>query len=108
VAVTESARNDLYTYLRHTMGEERATTLMEMVSPTGWADVATKQDVVLLRTEMAGLRTEMNAEFTQVRTEMAGLASKADLERALRTQLMATFAFYGIFMSIAVTLARLI
>jgi hypothetical protein len=82
VAVTEAARHDLYAYFQETMGEQRAATLMDLLSP---ADVATKQDVEILRNQLT-----------------------ATLERTLRTQLMATFAFYGIFMSIAVGLAQAI
>ena len=111
MAVTEAAKHDLYTYLQQTMGEERADTLMAMVSPTGWEDVATKHDLVLLR-------TEMTAEFKQVRTELAGLraefkgemsqfVTKDYLENALRTQLMATLGFFSVFSSIALVVARL-
>jgi len=123
VAVTESGKHDVYTYFEEAMGKERATTLMAMVSPTAWADVATKQDltheVTLLRTELKGdiaeLRAELKGDMAELRMEMKGqrtemkqFVTKDYLEKALRNQLMATFAFYGIFMSIAVTLARLI
>ena len=133
MSITEAAKHDVYKWFEEAMGKERATTLMAMVSPTGWADVATKQDltheVTLLRTEMAAefkqVRTEMAAEFKQVRTEMAaefkevrtemngeiaGLRNElgASFERGLRTQLFAIYAFNGIFMSLAVGLAQAI
>lgn len=100
MAVTESAKHNLYTYLEETMGQERATTLMEMVSPTGWADVATKQD---LKHEIALLRTELKGEIGGLRNELT-----ATFERGLRTQLFAIYAFNGIFMSLAVGLAQAI
>ena len=92
MAVTESGKHDVYTYFEEAMGKERATTLMAMVSPTAWADVATKQDLALLRTELKGEMFELRSEF----------------ERGLRTQLFSIYVFNGIFMSLAVGLAQAI
>ena len=92
MAVTEAAKHDLYAYFQDTMGEQRATTLMELLSPAGWADVATKQDLALLRTELKGEMFELRSEF----------------ERGLRTQLFSIYVFNGIFMSLAVGLAQAI
>ena len=46
------------------MGAEQADTLMALLPPVGWADVATKHDV-------DHLATVIQLEFGQVRTEMA-------------------------------------
>jgi hypothetical protein len=45
VAVDERARHELHTRLEEAIGPEAAETLMELVPPVGWADVATKRDV---------------------------------------------------------------
>ena len=92
MAVTESAKHDVYTYFEEAMGKERATTLMAMVSPTGWADVATKQDLVLLRTELKGEMHNLSATF----------------HRALWTHTITTVTAGGVLMGIAVALAQLI
>ena len=45
MAITEQSRYELHQALEEIMGKERATTLMEHLPPTGWADVATKTDL---------------------------------------------------------------
>ena len=60
--------------------------------PTGWADVASKHDLAMLRTELKGDMSELRAEF----------------ERGLRTQLHSIYVFNGIFLSLAVGVARLL
>jgi tetrahydromethanopterin S-methyltransferase subunit G len=45
VSVTEEARNNLYNSLREILGREGATTMMELLPPVGWADVARQSDV---------------------------------------------------------------
>jgi phage host-nuclease inhibitor protein Gam len=89
VAITEDRRHELHARLVEVLAQQRATTLMELLPPVGWADVATKRDldhqtvvtqrdvevaVAKLRTEMHGefaaVRSEMQTEFTAVRTEL--------------------------------------
>lgn len=48
MAITEQSRSELYQRLDEVLGDEHATTLMEHLPPTGWADVATKQDLAQL------------------------------------------------------------
>lgn len=48
MAITEQSRRQLYQRLDEVLGDEHATTLMEHLPPTGWADVATKQDLAQL------------------------------------------------------------
>ena len=45
MAITEENRHLLYTRLTEVLGREEATTLMEHLSPVGWADVATERDL---------------------------------------------------------------
>jgi hypothetical protein len=55
-------------------------TLME-IPPAGWADVATKQDLVLMRKDLDVFRAELRTELADFRTTV---------ERSLRTSLMWT------------------
>jgi hypothetical protein len=71
VSITEGRRHDLHEGLAEAIGRERAETLMSMLPPVGWADVATKQDLQILRSEL--------------RADLAELRS--DVERGLRQQL---------------------
>lgn len=45
MAVDERRRKALYDALERQIGPEEATTLMELLPPVGWADVATKEDL---------------------------------------------------------------
>ncbi len=52
MAVNERARHELYQRLEQTLGEEATATLMEYLPPVGWADVATKTDLVALENKL--------------------------------------------------------
>ncbi|MGH9117209.1 MAG: hypothetical protein ACRD0A_04840 [Acidimicrobiales bacterium] len=68
--VDEGARHKLYIAAEQTLGLENAETLMSLLPPVGWADVATKQDVALVqrdvdrvRQDLAALEDRMNVRF---------------------------------------------
>ena len=63
MAVTERDRFNAYKQLVETMGEEVATTLMEMLPGTGWADVATKGDIGRLEQRMDRFEQRMDKHF---------------------------------------------
>jgi hypothetical protein len=87
MAVSEERRHELYLGLESLLGRERATTMMEMLPPVGWADVATRRDLAhhelvlraelealgsTLRAEMASLRSEVQGEIASLRSEVQG------------------------------------
>jgi hypothetical protein len=45
MTIAEQSRHELHQRLERVLGPEEATTLMEHLPPTGWRDVATKQDL---------------------------------------------------------------
>ena len=53
MAVTEKHRHELFNEVERVLGARHAETLMELLPPVGWADVATKHDLEALRREMA-------------------------------------------------------
>ena len=53
MAVTEKHRHELFNEVERVLGERHAETLMELLPPVGWAEVATKHDLEALRREMA-------------------------------------------------------
>jgi hypothetical protein len=46
MAVDERSRHELHRRLEETLGAEPAATLMAHLPPVGWAEVATKQDIL--------------------------------------------------------------
>lgn len=67
MALDERARHQLYLRLEEHLGVEAATTLMEHLPPTGWADVATKRDLdqlrAITRADIDSLGDRLRAEF---------------------------------------------
>ena len=48
MSVTEEQRVALWQWLEEHMGKERAGTMMSLLPPSGWGDLATKQDLARL------------------------------------------------------------
>ncbi len=57
MAVTERQRHELFKWFEEQMGEERASTMIELMPPTGFAELATKQDLAELETRLVGSLT---------------------------------------------------
>ncbi len=58
MVLDERARHELFLRLEQALGPESAETLMELLPPVGWADVATKRDLDALEDRM-NLRFEL-------------------------------------------------
>ncbi len=65
MAVDERARHELFLRVEQELGPEAAETLMELLPPVGWADVATKED-------LRQLEERMNLRFDILRSEVRG------------------------------------
>ncbi len=57
MAVTERRRHELFKWFEEQMGEERASTMIELMPPTGFAELATKQDLAELEARLVGSLT---------------------------------------------------
>ena len=66
MATTEQARHRLYQRLNEVIGTDEADTLMELLPPTGWADVATRHDLTHLGEVMATRFARVDAQFEAV------------------------------------------
>ena len=82
----ETARFELHEGVREALGESRGDTLMSMLPPVGWADVATKQDTDALRVatkqDIDALRVATKQDIDGLRLDIEALrvATKKDLE----------------------------
>jgi hypothetical protein len=72
--VSDQARRELYDVLERRLGEGPATTMMELLPPVGWADVARQSDLTALRGEMAELRAEIRSQLPRLYVANVGLA----------------------------------
>lgn len=98
MAVDETRRYELHEAARRTLGDSPGDTLMEMLPPVGWADVATKHDLDL---QFNALEERIELRFTALRSEM--LAIVLGSEHRLIIWMVTTMAAG---LAIAVTVAR--
>jgi hypothetical protein len=66
MSVSEHERHQLFTWFEEHMGSERAATMMSMLPPTGWGDVATRRDLDLIRRDLELLEARIDAKFDRV------------------------------------------
>ena len=99
MSIDEGRRHALHERLAEVLEPEHATTLMAMLPPVGWADVATKQDLAALEERM-GLRFEVveerfDAKLARLETRMVEQAAalRDELHTALRAQ---TWSILGV------------
>ncbi len=73
MAATQSQRAALYVSLVDSMGEEAADTLMDQLPPSGWDQMATKDDLAgveqRLQASLAVALAEINARFAETNAE---------------------------------------
>ena len=103
MAIDERRRLELADAVKRTLGDEAGLTLMEMLPPVGWADVATRQDPAR---EFDALRSEMNHRFDLVDQRFEALEHKLlgafHQEMAAQTWRLVTAAaaMFGIFAAV--------
>jgi len=83
MAVSEPERHELYQAFEGLMGKKKAETMMALLPPTGWGDVATRRDLEAL--EDANKR-DHEALATAINHQREILESRLN-ERIMRTAL---------------------
>jgi hypothetical protein len=68
--VTDAERRRLYDACVRTWGDESAATLMELLPPVGWSDLARQSDLRELRAELKGDIAELRGEVAELRAEV--------------------------------------
>lgn len=75
MAISERERLALYDRLGELLGHEQAGWMMELLPPTSWADLATKDDLSLLRGEIEIVKSDVSTMGKELRAELqAGFA----------------------------------
>ncbi|MEY4221073.1 MAG: hypothetical protein RL280_1357 [Actinomycetota bacterium] len=133
MSITEASRFQLRTAIGQILSEEAADTLMELLPPVGWADVATKTDLQHLRdelkaeihnlrvatkTDLQHLRDELKADMLNLRNEFKAdiqalqLSFETTLEKRLHEQtkwfITTMIAMNAVTVAVAVALSKLI
>ena len=122
MSITEASRFQLRTAIGQILSEEAADTLMELLPPVGWADVATKTDLHHLRDElkadMLNLRNEFKSDIHALRNEFKAdiqalqLSFETTLEKRLHEQtkwfITTMIAMNAVTVAVAVALSKLI
>jgi hypothetical protein len=109
MSVTERQRHELHEWAKRVGDQEVAATLMELLPPVGWADVATKRDLdhlgsqlrAELRHELSAVRSELQVELAGVRSSMSSL--EARMHRDLRVQLFGVIGSIWAALGVALT-----
>jgi hypothetical protein len=74
MSVDERRRLQLADAAKRALGDDAGITLMEMLPPVGWADVATKRDLDVLEQRLeARLEARLERGFRQVLVTMSSL-----------------------------------
>lgn len=66
MAVSDAARNRLYNTIRENFGPEDADTMMELLPPVGWSDVARQRDLERVEARLDRLETKVDAMSTRI------------------------------------------
>ena len=107
MSITEASRFQLRTAIGQILDEEAADTLMELLPPVGWADVATKTDIQHLRDEMQHLRNELKGDMLNLQ-----LTIEVNVRKLIHEQtkwlITTMIAMNAVTVAVAVALSKLI
>jgi BMFP domain-containing protein YqiC len=78
MSVTEFERHQLYSWFEEHMGQERATTMMNLIPPTGWGDVATRRDLHLVEARIDSLESRVDAKIATLEAKVDSLGARLE------------------------------
>jgi hypothetical protein len=99
MAVSESDRHELYERLERAIGKRSAETMMSLLPPVGWADVATKHG-------FEELVARLDTKFGIVDAKLEAMESRIN-ERVIRTALVVNIPTILASFALAFTAVRL-
>ena len=90
MALTHAQRTSMFNTLAQVMGQDDAETLMQHLPPSGWDNVATKEDLraglaetnAAMATGFAEIKEVITAGLAQAAVERADIKAQAAVERA--------------------------
>jgi len=103
MSITNEDRYDLQTKANDVLGQKEGATLMELLPPVGWADVATKRDLEQLEERMDLRFDGINQRFGGI--NQAVKTALAEQNSALQTDMR---KMLGVLLEAIVSMATLI
>ena len=91
MAVDERSRLQLADAAKRAFGDDAGITLMELLPPVGWADVATKQDLAILEARVDTRFERVDARFDRVDARFDQVDARFDQVDARFEQIDARF-----------------
>ncbi|MSO79335.1 MAG: hypothetical protein EXQ79_06975 [Acidimicrobiia bacterium] len=73
MALDEARRYELHEAARRTLGDAPGDTLMEMLPPVGWADVATKHDLVAMKGDLVAMKDDFALKLANFEIKMQSM-----------------------------------
>jgi len=112
--VTESERHQLFNWFEEHMGPERAATMMNLVPPVDWSDVATNSrfeprfDAIDSKFDAVHSRFDaIDSRFDAVDSKLEALENRVDAKlEAVRSELLRTLGTW-LFLSQAAVIAAI-
>ena len=102
MVLSDQQRHGLHGRLEEVLGREHAAALMTQIPPTGWADMATKQDLVLL-----GERLDARIDGVEAKIETSEYRILGALHRELNIQMRITVLALAATGSVIIAAVRL-
>jgi hypothetical protein len=90
--VSDAERLDLMRWFEENMGPQRAATMMNLISPVPWQDIATKQDLAQLEARLEARLDARLGALLESRLTASSQSLRADLQRTFATWLFASQA----------------
>jgi len=108
MAVDERGRLQLAEAAKRAFGDDAGITLMELLPPVGWADVATKHDLDRCFGAMDGRMNGIDARMDRLESRMERLESKVDdIAREIRAQTWKLMTLMAAVVGVVVAAIRL-
>ncbi|MBA2750673.1 MAG: hypothetical protein H0U41_00320 [Actinobacteria bacterium] len=106
MVLSDQQRHGLHGRLEEVLGREHAAALMTQIPPTGWADMATKQDLVLLG-ERLDTRIDAKIDGVEAKIETSEHRILGALHRELNIQMRITVLALAATGSVIIAAVRL-
>ncbi|MGH2683368.1 MAG: hypothetical protein ACRDIX_09075 [Actinomycetota bacterium] len=106
MVVSESDRHELYERLEQAIGKRSTETMMSLLPPVGWAEVATKHDLHELEARLDAKLGGFDAKLGAFDAKLEAMESRIN-ERIIRTALVVNIPTILASFALAFTAVRL-